>query len=780
MIILFAIQLPLLAGSADRLLRVKADSIYKRLSSKEKDNHYVWVKLKKEKPFPGKLPPVGGVYLQHLDADITNSVPEHLAIALQTDIDFNPIGRKKMFPGMNTLSSITDRKVLMDYLSYLRAELRARNIDHLILPPGKEIKYLASFLEIVHDFDPVFFIYYEDLVFDPPTKRKEFYPFLDREKRIVIDSDQLTEYKKTFRKGPKRYEPDKHKMLHHLAHLLKKPEPIKNEKPIVHRLWMESVTLYEKQNILPVRGDTIAVWVSNENTALFENISKYYPVVLNLKYDRIPSGVPVLIDARYNIFQASEYAYALQEMNPVIWVSSPGTLVNVNARAYLLTPEIHEQHDEILSHMVYGAESIRGFSKVPLPEFMSEYERRVVPGQQIISFGKAEWLGMDPVMLDSIDFHVEEMIKKHAAPGCQVLVVKEGKIVFDRSYGFLTYDSLIKVGSHTLYDIASVTKVSTTLLAIMKLVDDGILHPDSTLAHYLTDFRETNKQHITLRQLMVHQGGLQSYIPFWRRTLNVEGLEAFYYRSQDAKENDVRSYGYHPHPVMKDSLLSWIRNSGVEDDPVYRYSDIGFMILHQVVERVTGQTLEQYAADNFYQPLSLERTTFNPLNKGFELYHIAPTEYDYYFREEQVWGYVHDRNAAILGGVAGHAGLFSTSKDLAVILQMLLQNGNYGGHAFLSRNVINSFNQYQFRGNRRGLGWDKPGVFNPGISKRASDRSFGHSGFTGTMVWADPEEDLIYVFLSNRIFPDSNNWKINQLDTRRKIHDLIYRSLTSY
>jgi CubicO group peptidase (beta-lactamase class C family) len=233
---------------------------------------------------------------------------------------------------------------------------------------------------------------------------------------------------------------------------------------------------------------------------------------------------------------------------------------------------------------------------------------------------------------------------------------------------------------------------------------------------------------------------------------------------------------------MRDSLENWLVSSNLlkKFSGIYHYSDLGFMILHQVVEAVTGQSIDQYVYEQYYQPLGLERTVFNPLSNGFEIYETAPTEYDDHLRDEQVWGNVHDRNAAVFGGVAGHAGLFSNTRDLAVILQMMLQGGHYGGKQFLNPQTLDTFNSRYYIKNRRGLGWDKPGRYNPQISALASPSSFGHSGFTGTMVWADPEYDLIYVFLSNRIFPNADNQKLNNLDIRKRIHTLIYKSINAY
>lgn len=774
--LLIAEDFPFLGNTADHSVRIKADSIYRHLSTSEREHHFVWLAPNKGKNAVHGLNLVGGLYLKNLEAVDLKELPEHTTIALQLDESFNPL-KKEGLPDLRTLSSIKNERLLQKYLEYLRTTSKIGGIDHLVLPGTDDFPHFEDLFFKINSYDPHFYLRFDDLSFNPSTKRKDFYPILNHKRKIVISTELLDEYQKTLKKGPRKYSPSKDELINHLTYILATPQKPVNPLPVLHEIWVKSISLFEKDSQLPVKRDTIAVWVSNENTALFESIKRYFPVVLNLKYDRIPAGVPVLIDARYNLFQATEYAFMLQKYNPVIWISTLETLVNVNASSYLITPQINAQHDEILADMVYGAEAIEGLNKLPLPVFMDEYQQIQTVSQQIVSFSKPEYLGMKPSYLDSINFLVKEMIEEKAAPGCQIMIVKQGKIVFDKAYGYLTYDSLIEVGKHTLYDLASLTKVTGTLPSIMKLVEDGKIHLDSAVSCYLPEFRETNKKDITIRQLLVHQAGLQSYIPFWKRSLSIEGLESFYYASKDDEAKDQRSYGYRPHPIMLDSLLSWIRNSSIDIDPKYRYSDIGFMILHQVVENVSGITMDEFVMENFYQPLNLGRTAFNPMNKGFEIFHIAPTEYDYYFRQEQVWGVVHDRNAAIMGGVAGHAGLFANARDMAILMQMFLQNGHYGGRDLLSDQTIKSFNKYQFEGNRRGLGWDKPGTYNPNIATLASQDSYGHTGFTGTMVWADPKEDLLFVFLSNRIFPDAENWKLNRLDTRRKIHDLIYKSI---
>jgi len=774
-IVLFQFIYFLQAKEASRL-NFRADSIYQNLSRLDRENLRVWIKSDdynsiKEFQF------IGGIYSQSEIQTPVFDKPQNIALAVQANLDFRPFPSSKKLPGLQTLSSISDPFVLHRYLEYFRSESRKYGIDFIVLPSKKENIHLSEFLSTVHNFDPGFFMDYESLSFNPDPKRKNFYPVLEYSNAIVISPDSYSGYQNTLSKGAKRFKTSKEELTAYIRQILMDPEPVKNKDQILHSIWSQSISLYEKEQLLPLRTDTVAVWVSNENTNLFTDLEQYYGTVLNVKYDEIPEKVPVILDARFNLFQAAEYAYQLQAHNPIIWISNFETLTNVNANSYLITPEISDQHDLILADMIYGGESISGRNIWSIPGFLTDYQLIKQEKQQLLSYSQPEWVGMNPLVLDSIDLIAEEMIKNFASPGGQILIARDGKIIFEKNYGFLTYDSLIQVQPYTLYDLASLTKVTSTLLCVMKLWEEKQIHLDSTISTYLPDYVETNKQDITIRKLLAHQAGLPSYIPFWKRTIDIEGLETFYYKSEADKLRDDRSYGIYPNTALKDSLYNWIKLSTVSNREKYRYSDIGFMLLQLIVEKVSGESIENYVTENFYEPMHLTRIMFNPVYRGQERQYIAPTEYDYYFRKEQVWGDVHDRNAAILGGIAGHAGLFSTSKELAIISQMLIQGGVYGGQRYLNAETIDTFNQYQFEGNRRGLGWDKPGYYNPTISKYASDVSYGHTGFTGTLVWIDPAERLTYIFLSNRIFPDSQNWALNELDIRSRIQDIIYRSL---
>jgi len=368
---------------------------------------------------------------------------------------------------------------------------------------------------------------------------------------------------------------------------------------------------------------------------------------------------------------------------------------------------------------------------------------------------------------------VADAIRQKEFPGCQVLVIHEGQTVVNEAYGFLTYDSLQEVTQNTLYDLASVTKVAATTLMIMDLYQYNIIRLDETVGCYLPEYEGSNKGDITIRALLSHNGELRPYLPFWWSSMKAEILNP-----DCEQEVQFGQYGHFTNQSIKDSVNNWILNSRLtrfRGKSRYKYSDLGFLLLQRIAESAAGKSLELYLAERFYQPMGLTQTHFNPARKGFPYTEIAPTEFDLNFRFRQIWGDVHDRNAAIFGGVAGHAGLFSNAEDLGALMRMFLDTYMGRENNWLSTEVMRTFNQTYFEHNRRALGWDKP---NERVSRYVSDLSFGHKGFTGTMVWADPTHDLVYVFLSNRVYPTRDNRKLITNRTRSRILDVVYEALT--
>ena len=391
-----------------------------------------------------------------------------------------------------------------------------------------------------------------------------------------------------------------------------------------------------------------------------------------------------------------------------------------------------------------------------------------------------EKLGFDATKLTIIDKIAEEAISVGATPGVQVLVAKNGKIAYQKAYGYHTYDKVQRTQTDDIYDLASVTKICATTISMMKLVDEGKVDLDEKISTYIPELRETNKADLILRDVMAHHARLKAWIPFYKETLVANRPNPSLY-SNSQKEGF--SIPITDRLYLKDNYVEdiWdeIIESPLRTHKGYKYSDLGFYISAKVVENVSGQTLDEYVSDNFYQPLGLSTAGFNPLDR-FEAYRIPPTEEDSYYRMQKVQGYVHDMGAAMLGGVSGHAGLFANAKDVAVIMQMLINGGNYAGRQYISEATVKEFTTRYKDSSRRGIGFDMKELNSKrsqNVSELASSSTFGHLGFTGICTWADPENNLVYVFLSNRTYPTMNNSKLYKMDFRPRIQTAIYEAM---
>ncbi len=351
-----------------------------------------------------------------------------------------------------------------------------------------------------------------------------------------------------------------------------------------------------------------------------------------------------------------------------------------------------------------------------------------------------------------IDSIVNNAIDSMAMPGCQVVVMHRGEVKIDRCYGRQTYDNTsLPVTPETIYDLASLTKVCATTLAVMKLVDERQLSLDDPLSKYLPYLDSTDKRSITVREVMSHQARLKAFDAYWQKSNN------------------------------RDSILLMVAQSPINADSKMVYSDLGFMLMADVVERVSGMPLERYVDEYFYRPMGLSNTMFRPLeNSNVDPQRIAPTELDTI--RGLIKGNVHDPNAYAMGGVSGHAGLFSNARDVATLMQMLLNGGELNGRRYISKETLAIFTNRHFadQGNRRALGFDKQ-LFSPSTNGQtcpeASQASYGHTGFTGTMVWVDPQFDLVYVFLSNRVYPTSTPNKLARMNVRTDIQSVLYSIL---
>lgn len=453
----------------------------------------------------------------------------------------------------------------------------------------------------------------------------------------------------------------------------------------------------------------------------------------------------------------------------------------------LLSYEDNEYTQELAPQIIFGARPAIGIYPGNADEIASGGIVTEPLGR--LAFSKSYKCGFDEASLSAIDAIATEAVKLGATPGCQVLVARHGNIIYDKSFGYYTYDSLLEVSGKTIYDVASITKVAATTQAIMFLVEHGVLDLDEKLETYLPELAETNKGNLVVSDVLMHQSGLKAFLPLWSQTLNTEVEIDFYSNYPHGEYLSEVALGMYSSLALKDSIYSWTVKSDLRRKPWnkrnepydYKYSDLGFYLMYVLAERLLNQPMDEFLDQNLYDPLGMSSTSFNPLCK-FHILNMAPTEDDKFFRHTLVWGNVHDQIAAMNGGVSGHAGLFSNTVDLAKLGQMHLQGGLYGGQRFFNVSSIDLFTSCHSETNRRGLGWDKPALddgFNP-ASEHASPATYGHRGFTGTAIWVDPEYDLVYVFLSNRIYPDMTNNKLNNFDIRRRIHDAIYDSIHNF
>ncbi|MFM8592392.1 MAG: glycoside hydrolase family 3 N-terminal domain-containing protein [Sphingomonadales bacterium] len=379
-----------------------------------------------------------------------------------------------------------------------------------------------------------------------------------------------------------------------------------------------------------------------------------------------------------------------------------------------------------------------------------------------------------------VDAVVNSAMAQRAFPGCVVLAVHKGEILFHKAYGYYDYEQTQPLTPESIFDLASVTKVSATTVAVMKLYEQGKLRLEGRLGEYLPWVRGSNKQDLLIRDILLHQAGLVPFIPFYKETLQANGVPDTSIFSPVSKPGFTRRVAekLFVRNDWQDSVRLRILQSPLGVAGNYVYSDNDFIFLGHIVEQLSGKSLEAFCQENFYRPMGMYATGFTPRNR-FAVDRLVPTETEKNFRRQTTRGDVHDEGAALMGGVAGHAGLFSNAYDLAILYQLLLNKGVYQGRRYLQPETIRLFTDYQRMGSRRGLGFDKPEVDNrsrkdPYPSLWASAATFGHTGFTGTCVWADPQQELVYVFLSNRVNPTRDNNKLAQLGVRGKIQDALY------
>lgn len=437
---------------------------------------------------------------------------------------------------------------------------------------------------------------------------------------------------------------------------------------------------------------------------------------------------------------------------------------------------------ELAAQALFGARNIVG--KLPVTA-----SKTAIYGQGIqkkwaaprLSYDLPESVGMNSDTLRLLDSLMRVMINTGAAPGGQILVAKNNCVVWHKAYGYHTYDQMTPVALDNLYDVASVTKVAATTMSVMQLRDAGKIALDSLMSKYVPDLRNSNKKDLNVREIMAHYGALQAWIPFYQQTLTPQKMPApNIYRSTASAEFSVPiTANLFMTPAWKDSIWHQIVRSEQRPVKAYKYSDLTMYLCARAVKNISGRPVNEYAEQQFYRPLGMNNTLYTPGLRGLAS-RCAPTEEDNYFRMGRIQGYVHDMGAAMLGGVSGHAGLFSTANDLGKLFQMLLNGGTYSGKRYLSQATVKEFTTRFPASTRRGIGFDMKELDAKepqNMSELAGPNTFGHLGFTGTCVWADPDQQLIFVMLTNRTYPTMDNNKMGNENYRPKAQSIVYRSI---
>jgi beta-N-acetylhexosaminidase len=591
-------------------------------------------------------------------------------------------------------------------------------------------------------------------------------------------------------------------------------------KALIRNLYVNGLTLLRNEgNVIPIRNlqniriATVAI-NRNEQTIFQSRLCDYAPAdnyfinpadtaavssfFKKLKgYDFVIAGVYGLDqrpDKGFGITPALDsFLEKLTGSNRTLitWFGNPyglGTIKSpAKADGLILAYQENDYTEDLSAQLIFGGIGANGSLPVTINEMWPFNFGLISPGNLRVQYGLPESAGLSSISLErKIDSIVNIGLSQMAFPGCEIMAARKGIVIFRKSYGYQDYDDRIKIEDGDLFDLASVTKVSATLPSLMILDGEGKFSTDETLGHYLPFFKRSDKGNLKMNEILTHQAGLKSWIPYWKETVKKDGKFKKHIYSPVCSEKyplQVAEGLYISKKFMK-RIYTDIKKSPLTEKK-YLYSDLGFILAPEIIKNLSGEDLPAFVTDSVYKKIGARDILFNPLQK-YHLSRIVPTEYDSLFRKQQLHGTVHDEGAAMMGGISGHAGLFATANDLMKLFEMYRRMGNYGGEQIIPEEMIKKYTSVQFpeNGNRRGLGFDKPLLDNAAKSdtaaypaKSATPSSFGHSGFTGTFVWVDPEKELCYIFLSNRVNPTRHNTAISDLNIRTDILQAIYDSI---
>ena len=620
------------------------------------------------------------------------------------------------------------------------------------------------------------------------------------EKRLAYSVKKILKFK--FKAGLKNYNPIE---LTNLYEDLNKDEyDALNEKLFENAI----TTLQNKEEIIPIsslKEEKIAyVKIGDDTNDVFVNSLNEYTEVTEIKGNNIDAVLSQLQEYTKVIIGFHKADNIWKKNNPtseeIRWINSISkqrkTILTFFTRPYSLPSALdystlegiimaYQNNDftqKIVPDIIFGSTASKG--KIPVSINTTFNVNSGIETKDIkrLGFDVPENQGINGDNLAKIDSIMKMAIEQKMTPGAQIVIARRGKVIYQKSFGHHTYAKEIPVKDDDLYDVASLTKILATLPNLMQVYDKGEITLDDKLGDMLPVFIGSNKEDATLLDMLTHQARFQPWEAFYLKTLDENKRpDAKYYRTSPSKDFPYKvAENLYIRKDLNDTIINTIAKSKLLSTKQYKYSDFSFILLKEYLELKNQKKLDILANENFYSLMGMNHTTYKPLEK-FPLHQIIPTEEDKYYRYQTIQGNVHDMAAAMQGGVSGHAGLFSNALDVAKMMQMYLQSGVYGNNRFFSEKTMNAFNTcyYCDEDNRRGVGFDKPQLGTAGPTCGCvSMMSFGHTGFTGTMAWADPEKEIVYVFLSNRTYPDSNaSNRLSKANIRENIQKIIYESI---
>ena len=718
---------------------------------------------------------------------------EGLVSVMVGHLDVPSLEFRQNFPSSisyNVVTNLLQKELEFDGLIFTDA-LNMKGISKYRKPGELELDALLAGNDIL--------LFPENVPLAVETISKAYQENALSEERLALSVKKILKYK--FKAGLNHYKSIA------VPNLISDINPVENE-ALQYQLYENATTVLKNGgDILPIKdlvNNKIAyVKLGDDTNASFISTLKKYADVTEVTAPTIDS-----LNVKLKEFSTVIVGYHKADKpwknndftsNELIWLQEIArnnrVIVDVFAKPYSLLPlanysEIeglivsYQNNDiaqQVGAELIFGAIEAKGKLPVSINDNFKVNDGLSTEKLNRLGFTAPENVSMSSEKLTKIDALVQKAITGKMTPGAQVVVARKGKVIYQKAFGNYTYDSDVKVTNETIFDVASVSKIIGTLPNVMQQYDQQKVNLESTLGSMVPIFANSDKKDIRFKELLSHYAGLVSWVPFYKATLDAKEkpLAKYYKKIADSQFSKQVADSLFIRNDYHDTIMKIIVDSKLSVKKEYKYSDFTFIILGNYLERLTGKTLDVLATEQFFKPLGATNTFYNPLQK-IDKNRIAPTEIDSYFRHQKIQGYVHDMAAAIEGGVAGHAGVFSNALDVAKIMQMYLQKGNYGNHQYFSAKTFDDFNTCYFcaEGNRRGLGFDKPQLSGDSPTCGCVSRSsFGHTGFTGIIAWADPVTEIVYVFISNRTYPTNPVNTLSKEHIREDIQKVISESI---